>query len=392
LTNKQTNLHVVCRVKSIKTMGAQHYIDLEFTQSAPDFWGSSIPAEASGLEAGLKSVAHEPQADLKGTADPGLRPHKSGTRTPVWRKNSVADENRWSPLAEPPGWQRELAVIKSDPALPSPAQTVTSTEDIVRPTGPRAGVLVVVALSSIATGTVIGAWSYKQATSSDPQASEIASQPIATPFEESTAVTPEFSLASLNAADAPEARLRSPRQTSTPSQGQQPRSVASEQHLFLATEEPSGVNDVANRLRIEDLQAPLRKQAPLIAQVSDVPAVLDTNRALSQAGFGLPSELAAGPAPPPPMIGGKLEPLRLISSPPAVYPPSARAQRVQGVVILEALVDATGKVVETKIILGHPLLQEAAKAALLSWRYQPARLNGVPVGTRTKVSLRFSLN
>jgi TonB family protein len=82
----------------------------------------------------------------------------------------------------------------------------------------------------------------------------------------------------------------------------------------------------------------------------------------------------------------------LISSTPPVYPAAARAQRVQGVVILDALVDETGKVAETTVISGPLSLQSAAKEALQSWKYEPARLNGEPIPIHTKVNLRFNLN
>jgi protein TonB len=103
--------------------------------------------------------------------------------------------------------------------------------------------------------------------------------------------------------------------------------------------------------------------------------------------------IGPGTAPPPrPGPGGQLQPPQLISSPPPAYPANARAQRVQGVVVLDALVDETGKVVETVVISGPLLLQSAAQEALRNWKYQPARLNGEPIPVHTKVNLRFNLN
>jgi general secretion pathway protein A len=93
-----------------------------------------------------------------------------------------------------------------------------------------------------------------------------------------------------------------------------------------------------------------------------------------------------------PLVGGQLQPPQLISSPPPVYPAGAHAQGVQGVVVLDALVDETGKVVETTVIAGPVPLQSAAREALQNWKYQPARLNGEPIQVHIKVSTRFSLN
>jgi TonB family protein len=61
-------------------------------------------------------------------------------------------------------------------------------------------------------------------------------------------------------------------------------------------------------------------------------------------------------------------------------------------VVLDVLVDETGKVAETSLVVGHPLLQAAATDALQAWRYQPARLNGEPIPMRIRVNVRFNLN
>jgi protein TonB len=98
------------------------------------------------------------------------------------------------------------------------------------------------------------------------------------------------------------------------------------------------------------------------------------------------------PPKPTPSVGGQLQSPILVSSTPPAYPASARSQRIRGVVVLDALVDETGKVAETTVIAGPPALQAAAQAAVRSWRYQPARLNGEPIPVHIKVSVRFNLN
>ena len=109
---------------------------------------------------------------------------------------------------------------------------------------------------------------------------------------------------------------------------------------------------------------------------------------------GAPTEVA--PPPPPtrsrPAIGGQLQPPRLLSSSPPAYPPDARRQRVQGEVVLDALVDETGKVVEMAVTSGPPALQSAAREAVRNWKYAPARLNGEPIPVHTTVKVRFNLN
>jgi len=67
--------------------------------------------------------------------------------------------------------------------------------------------------------------------------------------------------------------------------------------------------------------------------------------------------------------GGQLLQPKLVSQSPPVYPAGARTQRIQGDVVMDALVDATGKVTAIKLINGHPLLQQAAMDSLRLWRY-----------------------
>ena len=98
------------------------------------------------------------------------------------------------------------------------------------------------------------------------------------------------------------------------------------------------------------------------------------------------------PGDPDTPVGGQLQAPKLVSSPPPSYPPGARAQYLQGVVVVDILVDVTGKVTEMAVASGNPFLREAALAALRNWIYEPARLNGQPVAVREKVSVRFALN
>ncbi len=74
-----------------------------------------------------------------------------------------------------------------------------------------------------------------------------------------------------------------------------------------------------------------------------------------------------------------------------VYPPLARSSRVEGVVILEAVLDATGRVDSVRVLRSIPLLDQAAVDAVRQWRFTPARLNGVPVPVVMTVTVNFTL-
>jgi protein TonB len=114
------------------------------------------------------------------------------------------------------------------------------------------------------------------------------------------------------------------------------------------------------------------------------------------AGPGLHAGTAPAPAEPArsPLrvrVGGDIrEPVRVRDAAP-VYPPLALAARVQGPVVLQCVITTEGKVSEVVVVSGHPLLNDAAVAAVSRWRYRPTLLNGEPVSVILTVTVTFSL-
>jgi len=74
-----------------------------------------------------------------------------------------------------------------------------------------------------------------------------------------------------------------------------------------------------------------------------------------------------------------------------VYPTLARAARVQGEVVLSAIIDSNGQITNLQLVSGHPMLVPAALAAVREWRYKPYLLNGQPVEVETTITVIFSL-
>ncbi|MFZ0733472.1 MAG: energy transducer TonB [Candidatus Sulfotelmatobacter sp.] len=75
-----------------------------------------------------------------------------------------------------------------------------------------------------------------------------------------------------------------------------------------------------------------------------------------------------------------------------VYPSIARAARVQGEVVLSAVISTNGQIQNLQLISGHPMLVPAAIAAVQQWRYKPYLLNGQPVEVETTITVIFSLS
>jgi periplasmic protein TonB len=113
---------------------------------------------------------------------------------------------------------------------------------------------------------------------------------------------------------------------------------------------------------------------------------------------GLPAAPPPPPAPPAPAlsapvrVGGKIQPPTLLHRVEPTYPPMAVSAHLQGIVILEAIVDEKGAVTEVKVLRSvNPLLDREALNAVRQWRYAPVILNGTPVKFVLSVSLSFSL-
>jgi TonB family protein len=90
-----------------------------------------------------------------------------------------------------------------------------------------------------------------------------------------------------------------------------------------------------------------------------------------------------------PSFVNEVQPARLIKADPPVYPALAKANRINGEVTLDALIDTTGRVTDVKVVNGPNLLRAAATEALRSWKYEPARLRGLAVPTRLNVTVKF---
>jgi len=126
------------------------------------------------------------------------------------------------------------------------------------------------------------------------------------------------------------------------------------------------------------------------------PASLDAGLSTID-GVPLIGDLAVGdPLPPPverePMrVGGSISRPERIRYVAPMYPPIARAANVEGVVIVEAVLGADGRVREARILRSVQLLDAAALAAVEQWQFTPTLLNGQAVPVVMTVTVVFSL-
>lgn len=166
--------------------------------------------------------------------------------------------------------------------------------------------------------------------------------------------------------------------------------------------------DIARRVRLLDhhvLIAPLKipSTIPMLRE-PELPPEAPAEAANGE-GFG-PTNLSRGfdnsssvAAPPPPpanamkriQLGGVVQAAKIVAQPQPMYPALAQQARIQGNVVLHAIIDREGRVSELQVVSGHPLLVQAALDAVRRWRYQPTELNHEPVEVETTITVSFVL-
>jgi protein TonB len=152
---------------------------------------------------------------------------------------------------------------------------------------------------------------------------------------------------------------------------------------------------------------PQTPHGPAVAALSmSAPTAHSNNQAASAAAPDVPvgvdsasvsniisdSAQSGNPAAPPPLrkSSGVQQP-RLLSAATPVYPLTARAEKIQGDVSVDLLIDETGKVASMDVLSGPTLLRKAALDALRTRKYSPAMLDGKPTSTHIVVVIHFQI-
>jgi TonB family protein len=150
----------------------------------------------------------------------------------------------------------------------------------------------------------------------------------------------------------------------------------------------------------QELLKPRAKKVPIPDPTPDEPEPIRIVEEIEQqidlpiddAIFGIPD----GPPPTEPdgpiLVGGDVKPPERVFAPQPTYTEIARKARIQGVVIVQAIIDKQGNVTNVKVLKGLPMgLEEAAVDAMKQWKFKPATLNGRPVTVYYNLTVNFKL-
>ncbi len=107
--------------------------------------------------------------------------------------------------------------------------------------------------------------------------------------------------------------------------------------------------------------------------------------------LGVPGLIAQG-ANPPLAVSEPDARQHLIQQTEAIYPPIARAARIQGDIAITLVIDENGQVTSEKVISGPAMLQQAALDSVMKWRFAPFKANGVATQATTTLTIPFHID
>jgi TonB family protein len=90
--------------------------------------------------------------------------------------------------------------------------------------------------------------------------------------------------------------------------------------------------------------------------------------------------------------GSFREPFTVIKQVQPDYPKDARLHRIEGVVLVDVLIDKEGRVKKAEVVQGDPLFAQSALDAVRQWRFKPHKKNGELIEFETTVALHFTLH
>jgi periplasmic protein TonB len=223
-----------------------------------------------------------------------------------------------------------------------------------------------------------------------PATEELSSPPAATPQAAPTVATTQPPVTST---------------ASTKAKSKKRSAKAPAPHVAAAPEaaepQPSGpVITATNRTVLPPLEVEVvagSSHRPLSPNNSSVKVDMDSNSS------AVPSPTPAVPVPEEKAAPQAADTSARVTVPPATaervsrsvkptYPVLAKQMKVQGAVVLQALIDRTGNIQELHVVTGPAILATAAEEAVKQWHFKPYYQQGQPVETEARITVNFTIS
>jgi periplasmic protein TonB len=151
----------------------------------------------------------------------------------------------------------------------------------------------------------------------------------------------------------------------------------------------------------QEIPKPKAKKVPIPDPTPDEPEPIrlpdeiqpEINLPETDVVFDIPEGPPPSPEPDGPIqVGGDVQAPVKTHAPPPQYTEIARKARLQGVVIVQAIIDKEGRVTNVKVLKGLGMgLDQAAVDAIKKWQFEPATLHGKPVAVYYNLTVNFRL-
>jgi protein TonB len=180
-----------------------------------------------------------------------------------------------------------------------------------------------------------------------------------------------------------------PQKPPVPTERVRASSTASSTAASITTQQRTAPSVLTNLLPRQNDEAPSVSPLPFAMGANDgVPKGLETGDANSDRHIAV---VATHPTSGPVRVSSGVSAGRLIAPIRPIYPNIARIARVEGTVVVEAIISRSGTISSLRIVSGPAMLRQAALDAVGAARYQPFQLNGSPTEVQTTISVNFRL-
>jgi len=140
---------------------------------------------------------------------------------------------------------------------------------------------------------------------------------------------------------------------------------------------------------VKIVNTPIRKPAasPQSSPEPEAPPMVTVSSATLPADLlAIKTAVPTGPSP----QTSHFVPSEVLQKVTPVYPEMAKRYHMHGKVVLNAKIDASGKVQDVKFVSGPTAFQQSAVEAVRRWKYKPAYLNGKAVESNAEITLNFA--
>jgi hypothetical protein len=403
LTNKKSGKEVVTQVirkRSFRPTSC--YVDLEFTEASPGFWGIEFSKSAPVLPSQMSGDSDAEEGDdlVKHAAPPGLQEVKRlkkevvelqtqlktltgstpGSVSATSAPGAVSKGASTSEVAKPQHEESVLAQLVAQEAqqeeLHGPKRLLAypqkSTSSVVRA---ASKVATAGAIAAVIVAAGVAAYRFglhhsfiAKSTANKPAPSKnSANLNSATPF---VSKTNGVAVAPANSTAAGASRTTPNTLSSTTENGGSKAGSAS----VPASVEASGApNTMPKEAKRHDGFATNSLGSNSVSATGIVPSSSSTS--VAESSNAAPVEDYVAP--------------KLIYSVKPVSPPDALRNYITGTVNVEALVDGMGHVKSVAVISGPQKLRNTAVAEMKQYVYEPARKGGKPVAAHVRASLKY---